>query len=80
MSDFIHLTPEPSNLVELLERRSHAHPDRRAFIFLQDGETEAGHLTYAGLYQQATEMAAWLQHQLVPGDRLTLVYSYEAAL
>ncbi|QKD83288.1 fatty acyl-AMP ligase [Thermoleptolyngbya sichuanensis A183] len=80
MSDFIHLTPEPSNLVELLERRSHVHPDRQAFIFLQDGETEAGHLTYAGLYQQATAMAAWLQQQFAPGDRLTLVYSYEAAL
>lgn len=79
---------DPSNLVEHLAWRSHVHPDRKAFIFLKEGETEAGHLTYAELYQQTIEMAAWLQQQLAPVDagtdrfakRLTLVYSYEAAL
>jgi acyl-CoA synthetase (AMP-forming)/AMP-acid ligase II len=66
--------------VELLGWRSHLHPDRKAFIFLKDGETEAGYLTFAELHRQATEIAAYLQQQFAPGDRLTLVYPYEAAL
>lgn len=74
--------------MELLDWRSHVHPDRKAFVFLKEGETEAGHLTFAELHRRATEMAAHLQQQFASGDagtdavakRLTLVYPYEAAL
>lgn len=73
-------TASPSNLVELLCQRANAHPQRTAFIFLRDGETEAGKLTYGEIHVEATKIAADLSQQLAAGDRITLVYPYEAAL
>jgi len=54
-----------TNLVDLLQMRSAATPDRTAFIFLQDGETEQCRLTYAAIDAQARAIAAWLQQQPV---------------
>lgn len=70
----------PANLVELLCHRARQHPDRPAFIFLRDGETEAGRLTYADLDRQARAIALQLQQRVAPGDRVLLVYPYEAGL
>jgi acyl-CoA synthetase (AMP-forming)/AMP-acid ligase II len=71
---------QPANFVELLRHRSHHQPDRTAFIFLKDGEAEAGRVTYQQLDQQARAIAAQLQTQVKAGDRALLVYPYEAGL
>ncbi|GAB4133605.1 MAG: fatty acyl-AMP ligase [Cyanobacteria bacterium J069] len=96
MSDLVNEETALSNLVELLSERAQRHPERKAFIFLHNGETETGYLTYAALHQRAMEIATSLTQQLALEDsgtdtrsgsvpkrfanRLTLVYPYEAAL
>jgi len=73
--NFVH-----TNFVNLLRDRAQSQPDQTAFIFLKDGEAEAGRLTYQALDQQARAIAAELQSTTEPGDRALLVYPYEAGL
>ncbi|EGJ28637.1 MULTISPECIES: hypothetical protein [Moorena] len=47
------------SLVDLLSERSQAMPNQLAYIFLQNGETESGSLTYGELDRQATAMFLW---------------------
>lgn len=68
------------NFVDLLRHRAHDQPDQTAFIFLKDGESESGKLTYQALDRQARSIAAHLQATVSPGDRALLVYPYEAGL
>lgn len=70
----------PSNLVELLRDRVQQHPDRLAFTFLQDGEVEAGQLTYAEVDHQARRIASQMKEWIDPLARVMLVYPYEAGL
>lgn len=60
--------------VELLRYRAEHQPDQIAFTFLQDGETEAGKLSYQDLDQQAQAIAATLQSLAQPGERALLLY------
>ncbi len=61
-------------LVDLLRLRAAEYPTQRAYTFLLDGETEALHLTYAELDQQARAVAARLQQQNVAGQPVLLLY------
>ncbi len=57
-----------STLVDLLHYRGQYQPDKQAYIFLQNGETESGSLTYGELDRQARAIAhssEWLQHNLL---------------
>ena len=65
---------EPSTLVEILRWRALHQPNRLAYTFLLDGETEEVHLTYADLDQQARAIGAWLQSLEAYGERALLVY------
>jgi acyl transferase domain-containing protein/acyl-CoA synthetase (AMP-forming)/AMP-acid ligase II/acyl carrier protein len=66
--------PPFRSLVELLRHRAQTEPDRRAYVFLQDGEVEGGALTFAGLDERARAIAADLQARARPGDRVLLLY------
>lgn len=59
-----------SSLVELLRYRALHQPDKLAFTFLQDGETETANLTYQELDQQVRAIAAYLQSNYHIGDEL----------
>ena len=59
---------------EALLERAHCHPERRAFTFLQDGATEAEHLTWSDLDRRARTIAAGLQVSCAPGDRALLLF------
>jgi acyl transferase domain-containing protein/acyl-CoA synthetase (AMP-forming)/AMP-acid ligase II/pimeloyl-ACP methyl ester carboxylesterase len=61
--------------VDLLRDRAQTHPDRTAFIYLQEGEAETQRLTYAALDQQAQRIAAHLQERAAVGERVLLLYS-----
>jgi len=61
-------------LVNLLRSRASQYPDQTAYIFLEDGEHESHTLTYRQLDEKARAIAAYLQAQLLPGDRVLLVY------
>src|SRR5271167_4581653 len=69
-------TPFPgfSTLVEVLRWRALHQPDRLAYAFLLDGETEEVRLTYAELDHRARAIAAQLQGLGVHGERALLVY------
>lgn len=69
-----------STIVDLLRQRAHNQPQQTAYTFLKDGETKAVSITYQTLDQQAQIIATWLQTQYKQGDRVLLVYPYDAGL
>jgi len=74
---------QPTTLVEILRHRAQNQPNKTAYTFLKDGETQEVSLTYAQLDQRARAIAAKLQSIVAPGDRALLLYhtglSYIAA-
>ncbi|HYO64056.1 MAG TPA: amino acid adenylation domain-containing protein, partial [Pyrinomonadaceae bacterium] len=66
--------PEALTLVDLLRLRARNHPDRLAYTFLVDGETEEVNVTYGELDRQARAVAASLQPLVSAGDRVLLLY------
>jgi acyl-CoA synthetase (AMP-forming)/AMP-acid ligase II/alkylation response protein AidB-like acyl-CoA dehydrogenase/acyl carrier protein len=60
--------------IDLLRHQSRYQASKTAFQFLQDGEVEAGHLTFQQLDQQARAIAIHLTHRVVPGERALLLY------
>jgi acyl-CoA synthetase (AMP-forming)/AMP-acid ligase II len=70
--------------IDVLRQRAEMHPQKRAFVFLADGEAEGGALTYAELEHRARAVGAWLQHHGVAGERVLLLcppgLDYVAAL
>ncbi|MEH2057799.1 MAG: fatty acyl-AMP ligase [Nostoc sp.] len=63
-----------SNLIELLSYRAKNQPEKTAYIFLRDGETEENRLTYGELDLQARSLASHLQSLVSPGERALLLY------
>ena len=63
---------EYKSLVELLRARAESQPDRNAYTFLLDGETEEARLTYGELDQRARAIGAALQ-SLGAKDQLVLL-------
>jgi amino acid adenylation domain-containing protein len=74
----------PHTLVELLGHRARQRPERRAYTFLSDGETEAASLSYGELERRARAIGARLQAAGAAGERVLLLYppglEYIAAL
>jgi acyl-CoA synthetase (AMP-forming)/AMP-acid ligase II len=62
------------NLVSLVRARAVQRGEAIAYTFLEDGENQEVHLTYAALDQEARAVAARLQRELRPGDRAILIY------
>lgn len=60
--------------IHLLRYRADHQPDRLAYTFLQDGETETNQFTYQDLDRQARAIAAQLQNLNAVGRRVLLVY------
>ncbi|NEQ71025.1 MAG: fatty acyl-AMP ligase, partial [Symploca sp. SIO2D2] len=64
--------PSPVSLLDILQQRARQQRDNRAYIFLQNGETESGSLTYGELDTQAKAIASYLQSYR--GERALLLY------
>ncbi|MEM6598915.1 MAG: fatty acyl-AMP ligase [Cyanobacteria bacterium P01_C01_bin.69] len=62
------------NLIQLLQQQATRYPQRDAFIFLKDGETEAGKLTYPALEKRARAIAAQLQRLNMAGKSALMLY------
>ncbi|MBD2694342.1 fatty acyl-AMP ligase [Anabaena catenula] len=69
-----------ATLVELLRYRAQNQPDKIAFTFLLDGETESNRLTYQELDRQARAIAATLQTLKATDTRALLLYPFSASL
>ncbi|HEV7396496.1 MAG TPA: amino acid adenylation domain-containing protein, partial [Pyrinomonadaceae bacterium] len=65
---------EPSTFVEALRLRAINQPDRLAYTFLLDGETEEVKLTYGELDRRARNIARLLQSSGEGGKRALLLY------
>jgi amino acid adenylation domain-containing protein/non-ribosomal peptide synthase protein (TIGR01720 family) len=63
-----------STLVELLRWRAQNQPDKQAYVFLVDGETQEISITYAQLDQRVRAIAAQLQKIRATGERALLLY------
>ncbi len=61
-----------TSLLDILTDRAQHQPDKQAYIFLQDGETESARLTYGELHKQASSVASHLQS--FQGERALLLY------
>jgi acyl-CoA synthetase (AMP-forming)/AMP-acid ligase II/acyl carrier protein len=65
---------QAATLAHLLRWRAQHQPERLAYTFLLDGETEEACLTYAALDRQARSIAATLQTLDARGKRVLLLY------
>lgn len=73
-TDISEILYSASTLVELLRYRAAYQPDRLAFTFLLDGETEAAKFTYQALDVRSRTIAAQLQALGMSGERALLLY------
>jgi acyl-CoA synthetase (AMP-forming)/AMP-acid ligase II/acyl carrier protein len=62
------------SLPSILKWRAVHQPERLAYLFLADGETEQARLTYAELDRRARCVARALLERGEPGDRVLLLY------
>src|ERR1044072_572905 len=65
---------EHKTLIELLHARAGSQPDKNAYTFLLDGETEAASLTYGELDQRARAIGARLQSLSAKDQPVLLLY------
>jgi acyl-CoA synthetase (AMP-forming)/AMP-acid ligase II len=65
---------EFSSLVELARYRAICQPGDKAYVYLKDGEVEAGTMTYKTLDQRARVIAVQLQQLFRPRERVLLAY------
>jgi malonyl CoA-acyl carrier protein transacylase len=63
-----------ATFVDLLRSKADILPEKIAFTFLQDGDTEAGKLTYQEIDTQARAIAKLLQSHNAKGERALLLY------
>lgn len=71
------LTPNFSGLstiIDFLDKRAIYQPDRLAYTFLVDGETEEANITYQQLELRATAIASELLNRKANGERALLLY------
>ena len=62
------------SLVEVLRRRAQETPNRRAFVWLQNGRDAASEFTYGELDRAAQHVAGRLQSLDAAGERVLLLY------
>lgn len=67
------VAPTEASILDVLIERARSQPDRQIFCFLDDA-AEIEHFTYAQLDSRARRIATELRRQIVPGDRVLLVY------
>lgn len=63
-----------TSLSDLCDYRAAHQPNKDAFVFLKDGETISGGLTYSSLRQQAMQLAHHLTAQNLQAQRALLLY------
>jgi amino acid adenylation domain-containing protein len=71
---FLEASGNCSTVVELLRKASLTQPNRDAFTFLSDGDTEKATLTYQELDKRSRRVAAQLQALGLTGERALLLY------
>jgi acyl-CoA synthetase (AMP-forming)/AMP-acid ligase II/alkylation response protein AidB-like acyl-CoA dehydrogenase/acyl carrier protein len=65
---------EANSFTDVLVSRAQTHADRRAYVFLRDGEDEEATMTFGQLHGRALAVAEQLMSLSKPGDRAVLLY------
>ncbi|HNH25808.1 MAG TPA: AMP-binding protein, partial [Anaerolineales bacterium] len=68
------LSEENNSLVRTLRRRADLHPERLAFRFLQDDESENITINFGELDRRARAIGAWLESFNAKGERALILY------
>ena len=63
-----------NTLVDLLRSRAEQYPDRLAYRFIEDGETEIISILYKELDRRARAIGTWLEASGMRGERELLLY------
>ncbi|MGZ4825644.1 MAG: fatty acyl-AMP ligase [Terriglobales bacterium] len=61
-------------MVELLEQRALLQADQRVYTFLEREDGPEVHFTYSEIHEAAKRIAAHLQSEVAPGERVLLLY------
>jgi amino acid adenylation domain-containing protein len=64
----------PQTLIDLLRLQAQLHPQRLAYTFLAEGDSEESSLSFAQLDLQARAIASYLQPLVSPGERVLLLF------
>ena len=67
------LNPRPT-LIGLLRDRAAAEPERDGFLWIADDQNAERKLSYSSLDLRARAVAAWLQQNVLAGDRVALLF------
>jgi acyl-CoA synthetase (AMP-forming)/AMP-acid ligase II/alkylation response protein AidB-like acyl-CoA dehydrogenase/acyl carrier protein len=65
---------EANTFTDILVSRAQTHADRRAYVFLRDGEDEEATLTFGELHRRALAVANRLRSSVSVGERAILLY------
>ncbi len=63
-----------TSLLDLLRTRAEEHPDKLAYRFIQDSDSDIITITYAELDRRARAIGAWLESFGAGGERALLLY------
>jgi amino acid adenylation domain-containing protein/thioester reductase-like protein len=64
----------PNTLLDLLRTRANEHPDRLAYRYIQDNDSDIVTITYSELDRRARAIGAWLESFGASGERALLLY------
>lgn len=64
-----------NSVTELVRSRADSQGDKRIYTFLKNGETEAGHLSFAEVDRASRVVASTLQETTAAGERVLLMYA-----
>lgn len=73
MNNYNKVPSTPQAITDIVEQHAQQHPDKIAFRFLNDGETESGSLSYSQLFANAKTIAKHLKQHCGHGDRVLLL-------
>ncbi|MFN8400210.1 MAG: amino acid adenylation domain-containing protein [Anaerolineales bacterium] len=68
------LSEEKNTLVRILRGRADLHPERLAFRYLQDDESESLTINFGELDRRARAIGAWLESFNAKGERALILY------
>jgi len=63
------------NIIEIIQNFAKTQAEKTAYVFLEDGINIKETLTYGQLDQRVRIIAAYLQQNCLPGDRVLLLFS-----
>ncbi|GIJ21058.1 non-ribosomal peptide synthetase [Micromonospora lutea] len=68
------MSDRPRNIVDMAREHAHRHPDRPAYVYLEDGETESTRCDFGTVDTRSRAIAAVLRERGLTGERVLIAY------